>query len=266
MLRPKHRGNSGKYLTAEVGASLNAYNDIASLTGDPPRKDVPITLPVECLLVIDSGFSHSIVTPVFRGRPIQQAIRRLDMGGKFLTNYMKEIISIRQMDMTSETHVMNQVKEDVCYISNDFRADLERTWDGETGDSRKVQEGEKGVAIDFVLPDYVTYMKGFARPHDPSLVSKRNKYGAILGPTGNMEHIITLGNERFAVPELLFNPSDAGMKEAGLPETVMQSLSSLPPGLWPAMLSNVLIVGGNAKLAGFVERLYLHSPTKHVSR
>ena len=253
-------------LMRKVGASLNAYNEIASLVGDPPCKDGLAASPIECLLVIDSGFSHSTVTPLFRGRPIHQAIRRLDMGGKFLTNYMKEIISIRQMDMTAETYVMSQVKEDVCYVSNDFRADLERTWGGGAGSARKLQDGESSLAIDFVLPDYITYLKGFARPHDPSLVSKRNKYGAILGPAGNMEHIITLGNERFTVPELLFNPSDAGMKEPGLPETVMQSLSGLPPGLWPAMLSNIWIVGGNTKLEGFVERVYILSPKKHVLR
>ena len=236
-------------LTEKVGASLNAYNDIASLVGDPPGQFG--VLPTECLLVIDSGFSHSIVTPLYNGRPIHQAIRRLDIGGKFLTNYMKEIISIRQMDMTAETHVISQVKEDVCFVSTDFRGDLERTWGGNK--SKKNSDG--GLLIDFILPDYITHMKGFTRPHDPSLIAKRNKYGGIMSPGGTMESMLTLGNERFTVPELLFSPDDAGLKEAGLPETVMQSLSGLPPGLWSAMLSNILVIGGNAMFPGFIERL-----------
>ena len=236
-------------LTEKVGASLNAYNDIASLVGDP-SSHLKNSL-TECLLVIDSGFSHSTVTPVYNGRPIHQAIRRLDIGGKFLTNYMKEIISIRQMDMTAETHVITQVKEDVCFVSTDFRADLERTW---SRNNRK-QDNHGGLLIDFVLPDYITHMKGFTRRHDPSLVAKRNKYGGIMSPGGTMESVLTLGNERFTVPELLFNPDDTGLMEAGLPETVMQSLSGLPPGLWSAMLSNVLVVGGNSLFPGFVERL-----------
>ena len=68
---------------------------------------------------------------------------------------------------------------------------------------------------------------------------------------------MTLGNERFTVPELLFNPGDIGMKQAGLPDTIMQSMSGLPPGLWTAMLSNILVVGGNANLPGFVDRLFV---------
>ena len=66
---------------------------------------------------------------------------------------------------------------------------------------------------------------------------------------------MTLGNERFSVPELLFNPGDIGMKQAGLPESIMQSLKSVPTALWAAMLANIYIVGGNAKLKNFAERL-----------
>jgi actin-related protein 6 len=29
---------------------------------------------------------------------------------------------------------------------------------------------------------------------------------------------VRIGNERFAVPEVLFNPSDIGINEAGIPE------------------------------------------------
>lgn len=34
-------------------------------------------------------------------------------------------ISFRQLHVMDETHVMNQVKEDVCYVSQDFYKDME---------------------------------------------------------------------------------------------------------------------------------------------
>ena len=244
-------------LTGKVGPSLNAFNDVSSLVGDPPRKNDLGALPMECLLVIDSGFSHTTVTPVFKGRAIQQAIRRLDIGGKFLTNYLKEIVSLRQLNMVDETHLMNEVKEAVCYVSNDFKTDIERTWKGAVADRRKTEDNGGEIVVDYVLPDYTTHAKGFMRPHDASSSAKHTKLGGITGPGNVVEYVMTLGNERFAVPELVFNPGDIGMKQAGLPETVMQSLSGLPPGLWPAMLSNILVVGGNANIQGFVDRLYV---------
>ena len=94
------------------------------------------------------------------------------------------------------------------------------------------------------------------RRHDPSASAKLRKMGSLAGTSDAIDDYMTLGNERFTVPELLFSPGDIGSKEEGLPATVMQSLSGLPPGLWPAMLANILVVGGNAKMDGFMTRLY----------
>ena len=239
----------------EVGPSLNAYHDIQKLFGAPPRGNDMAALPAECLLVIDSGYSHSTVTPLFNGQPIQQAVRRLDVGGKFLTNYLKELISIRHYNMLDETHVMNEIKESVCYVSNDFKRDLERTWKGTSASRRKALGGESDITVDYVLPDYNSHKHGFMRPHDPSPTAKIRKMGSMAGAGDAVEDYMTLGNERFTVPELLFSPGDVGMKQEGLPVTVLQSLSGLPPGLWPAMLANILVVGGNSKIEGFMSRL-----------
>ncbi|MCJ1472622.1 Actin- protein 6 [Lambiella insularis] len=240
----------------EIGPSLNAFNNIASLVEESSqRRTVLDALPVECILVIDSGYSHTTVTPVYKGRPIQQAIRRLDMGGKFLTNYMKEILSVRQMDVRDETYLVNQMKEDACYVSRDFRNDLEVIGKGLLGAGRKHSRGRDNITVDFVLPDYTTRMRGELRPHDPSTMAMRTKLGAVTNAEGIKEYVMALGNERFTVPELLFSPGDIGMKQSGLPETVMQSMSGLPQGLWPSMLSNILVVGGTANLQGFIERL-----------
>ena len=234
-----------------VGPSLNAYNDIPSLFGGVAQGSNHAAAAIECLLVIDSGFSHTTVTPLFNGRPIQQAIQRLDIGGKFLTNYLKEFVSSRQYNMSGETYVMNEVKEAVCYVSTDFKHDLEIIGKGVVSERpRAVLERSRDIVVDYVLPDYNLHNQGFMRPFDPA----KPKRG-VLPPGGVVEETMTLGNERFAVPELLFTPGDVGMMQAGIPEMVLQSLSGLPQGFWPAMLANVLVVGGNSKIGGFMERL-----------
>ncbi|KAL9024675.1 MAG: hypothetical protein Q9196_006337 [Gyalolechia fulgens] len=240
-----------------IGPSLNAYNDIQHLFGSPARGSNISADPAECLLVIDSGFSHSTVTPLYKGRPIQQAIRRLNVGGKILTNYLKEILSIRHYNLINEEHLVNEAKEKICFVSNQFRGDLERTWQGKVPaqDGKEEKGDEREIVVDYVLPDYNTGTKGHLRPHDPSPAARMKKMSAAANPAGVVEDFMTLGNERFAVPELLFNPMDVGMKEAGLPETVLQSMSGLPQGLWPAMLANIVVVGGNCLMDGFMERL-----------
>ncbi|PYI12078.1 actin family protein [Aspergillus sclerotiicarbonarius CBS 121057] len=244
----------GGYLRC-VGPSLNAWNDVQSLFGDPVVQEAnSVVAPRECLLVVDSGYSHTTVTPIYKGQPLQRAIRRLDLGGKHLTNYLKEMVSVRQYNMVEETYIMNEVKEAVCFVSNNFAGDMEQTWKG--GRKRGLPEPSEGVMVDYVLPDPNAGKKGFMRPHDPLLNAKKRK-GALSGASTEAlsEDALVLGNERFAVPEILFTPGDIGMKQAGIPDIIMQSLSVLPTGLHPAFLANVLVVGGNALLPGFVERL-----------
>lgn len=200
---------------------------------------------MECLLVVDSGYSHTTVTPLIKGHPIQSAIRRLDIGGKFLTNYLKDLISVRHFDVRDEPWLVNQIKEATCFVSQDFARDLERTWKGGQRDRRRV---DTSVVVDYVLPDYETRPTGIVRPHDAD-AARRQSAGA------SKEPIITLKNERFTVPELLFNPGDIGMKEAGLPLVIMQSIDALPAELRPAMLANVVVAGGNVNIPGFMERL-----------
>lgn len=53
-----------------------------------------------------------------------------------------------------ETHVMNQVKEDACFVSQNFLHDMEI--------ARK-RDAENTIARDYVLPDFTTLRRGYVR-------------------------------------------------------------------------------------------------------
>lgn len=48
-----------------------------------------------CGVVVDVGFSFTHVVPFFDGAPLMNAARRINVGGKALTNYLKELVSYR---------------------------------------------------------------------------------------------------------------------------------------------------------------------------
>lgn len=227
-----------------MGPTLNAYH---SAQAAPPSE-----LPQECLLVIDTSYSDTTILPLYNGKLIQSAVRRLTVGGKLLTNYLKELSSLRHYNMMEETYLLNEIKEAVSYVapsSQSFATDLERTWKGRLGDKR---EANPSVVVDYVLPDYENSIHGYARPHDATKLRMRRGLQPLQGPR---EDLLPLGNERFAVPELLFSPSDIGIQEVGLPMAVVEALSVIPEALKVGMLANVVVVGGNSLIAGFVERL-----------
>lgn len=244
--------NVAKRLCLFLGSTFNAYHDIQSLFRTPKDMATAATSPAEILMVIDSGYSHTTITPVFRGQPLNAGVRRLDIGGKFLTNYLARLISMRHFDVRNDYYIVNEMKEAACYVSLDFKDDLEKTWKGTRGEKRSPDHmNGGGIVKDYVLPDFHKNPRGILRDYDPTLHTKSRKLAA--GP--NEEDILTLRNERFAVPELLFNPSDCGMRQPGIPDLIQQSLQDLPIGLWPGLLANIVVVGGNAMYEGFIQRL-----------
>ncbi|KAL1892427.1 Actin-related protein 6 [Ceratocystis pirilliformis] len=242
-----------RYCRSQV-PTWNAYNDIQAIFQTPKSANASPATPAEIVLVIDSGYSHTHVTPLINGRPLHSAQRRLDIGGRFLTNYLARQLSVRYYDMRNDTHIVNEIKERACFVSADFAADLEASWKGPQGARRpEFTAGSNGVARHYVLPDFHSRMHGEIRPFD--VAAHVNPRAQALKAAQASEDIITLRNERFTPPELLFMPSDAGMHCPGIPDMVVQALEALPVGLWPGLLLNIVVVGGNALFDGLVERL-----------
>lgn len=199
-------------------------------------------------LVVDCGFSFSHATPVFDHFDLNHATKRVSIGGKVLTNQLKEVVSYRVMNMMNETHLINQIKEQLGYIALDFDAELKKSV------GRKSQ-----VAREYVLPDYQTIMVGHVKEQEdggaepPAKKPKNSLIGKADdddGPT-----ILRVNNERFTVPELLFHPSDIGLVQGGVVEACVQAVSACPTDLQPALWSNIALVGGSTQFPGFKERL-----------
>ena len=67
--------------------------------------------------MVDSGFSFTHVVPICEGEVIHSAVKRINVGGKLLTNHLKEVISYRQVMVMDETYVINQVGYMFVYCS-----------------------------------------------------------------------------------------------------------------------------------------------------
>ena len=79
-----------------------------------------------CGIVVDVGYSATHVVPIFDGRVLNYAVRRIDVGVKAIVNYMKELISFRHFDVQEETHLVTDIVEQLCFVSRDFVGDMQR--------------------------------------------------------------------------------------------------------------------------------------------
>ncbi|KZV90002.1 actin-like protein ARP6 [Exidia glandulosa HHB12029] len=186
----------------------------------------------ECMIIVDSGYSFTHVVPIMDGTVVWTGVRRIDVGGKLLTNHLKELVSFRQWNMMDQVYVMNDVKEACCYVSSSYNADLETC---------KMNPRRNPIVQEYVMPDFSSKQRGYIRgPED----MKRDE-----------EQVIFMENERFTVPEVLFNPSDIGMEQTGLAETIAHSIASLPPDLQGMFWANIGLLGGSTAFRGFKQRL-----------
>ncbi|KAL1928194.1 hypothetical protein VTP01DRAFT_3110 [Rhizomucor pusillus] len=214
---------------------LCIYNDLAELFGDQAGS-AP-----DCAVVVDSGYSFTHIVPFFKGKPVTKAIKRINVGGKLLTNHLKETVSFRYYDMMEETYIINQVKEDCCYVSKNVYEDLNIC--------RKPYQ-ENTIVQEYVLPDYTTTMRGHVRPKQGRKIATSR-----LATDRSSEQILSMNNERFMIPEILMHPSDIGIQQAGIPEAIIQSINECSPELHGLMYANILLVGGNARLPGYQDRI-----------
>ncbi|KAI6657381.1 Actin-related protein 6 [Oopsacas minuta] len=193
-------------------------------------------------MVIDSGFSFTHILPFCGLIPVTNGFIRIDVGGKFLTNQLKDLISYRQINVSDETYVINQVKEDTCFVSGDLYKEMKVCRDEMTAFRDTNRFPNSGIFIRYILPDFAGTNRGYI--HDP--LSKE-----ACPP----DRTLSLGNERFSVPELLFNPSDIGLDQMGLSESVQLSLKRTPPLMCESLTKNIILTGGNTLFPGFKDRL-----------
>ncbi|KAJ3489979.1 hypothetical protein NLI96_g1756 [Meripilus lineatus] len=204
-------------------ASFMPWGDLFALPGAPPP---------ECMLIVDAGFSFTHVVPMVNGLVVWSAVKRIDVGGKLLTNHLKELVSFRQWNMMDETHIINHVKESCCFVSSDYKRDLELC---------HTNPRRNSIVQEYILPDFSI-----------------NRQGRVRKDQENMEdsyQILYMNNERFSVPEILFRPDDIGLEEVGIAGTIAHSISLLPEDIQGMFWANIGLIGGSTQFPGFRDRL-----------
>ncbi|XP_074567584.1 actin-related protein 6 [Curcuma longa] len=224
----------------------------------------------QCSLVVDCGFSFTHAAPVLQNFTLNYAVKRLDLGGKVLTNYLKELVSYRSVNLMDETLIIDHAKEKLCFVSLDVSRDL-----------RLARRGGKQnpFKCTYVLPDGIEHTKGYVKdfdeaqrylslPYETLPTVSRQKEELALSPSNVekpeqrmkvdlLQNEFTLTNERFLVPEMLFHPADLGMNQAGLAECIVRAVNSCHPLLHPVLYESILLTGGSTLFPRFAERLQM---------
>lgn len=82
------------------------------------------------------------------GEIVAEGVRKINVGGKLLANWLKEMLSFRHLDLKNSDQLIRQIKEEMCYVSMQFDQDM---------------KGKRStLAKHFVLPDQELGQRGYA--------------------------------------------------------------------------------------------------------
>ena len=179
--------------------------------------DVPLQL------YIESGNGASHVVPIFRNNVLAEGVRRVDVGGKLLTKVLMQYISTKQLRLNDYYLTVENIKESMCFVSQDYRADVKTKRD----------------KLYYVLPDPDIRRRGY-------VTDTRDDSGLL--------QYIHLENERFIIPEHIFSPSISNSSQMGLVQATLESVKSVHADFYGPLMKNIILHGGNTLFEGFKDR------------
>ena len=77
-------------------------------------------------VVLDSGHSGTRAVPVYKGHVISRAVVTMNLGGEEITQYLKQNLAdeLGKYGSSGQQAVLRDVKERLCYVAQDFDAEM----------------------------------------------------------------------------------------------------------------------------------------------
>jgi centractin len=189
-------------------------------------------------IVLDSGDGVSHAVPVYEGFAIPSSIRRIDVAGRDVTEYLQLLLRKNGyvFHTSAEKEVVRMIKEKTGYVALDPKRE-EKEW------STNVSKADAKTQ-EYILPD----------GHKLKV-----KLSSILTRNFHCRNFLTaikkIGPERFRAPEILFDPEIIGLEYPGVHQIVVDAINRTDMDLRKSLFGNIVLSGGSTLCRGFGDRL-----------
>lgn len=166
-------------------------------------------------LIVDMGTSQTMIVPILEGVPQKYAIKRMEIGGRDITELLQRAIETRnkgtyKFRTANEIDIIRQLKEKACKLVSE--------WDGtNTRDIYRKQERR------YELPDGEEITLGISRIECPEVLFDPERVGS--------------------------------SRESSLPRKIYESIREVDILARRDLYQNIILTGGTSMVTGLKERL-----------
>ncbi|KAF4666617.1 Actin-like protein 10 [Perkinsus chesapeaki] len=185
-----------------------------------------------CGLIVDAGFSGCRAVPVYNTYPLEHCAQRMDVGGRVMTNYLKEALAYNQVDLDDAPLLVEHIRENMCYSALNFAEEVQAARANPSETIRR-----------YVLPDHSSSSSHLGRVVDPQ-IEEGNSSG----------EFVDLNHERMVICEALWQPGSIGIVQEGLGEMAAGAVMKAPAATRSAVAKKVILGGGLFLIPGVLER------------
>lgn len=198
-------------------------------------------------LVLDCGATHTTTIPIHDGYVLNKAVAQTPLGGDFITSKCRQLLE-EQLNIDVVPYYMIKSKESVK--ANEPPKFVKRT------DINDLTESYKRFMMKETLLDFATHVLQVSdTTYNENEISVLPRVSYEF-PNG---YNTDFGEERYRIPEALFNPSILkGIQANSMLDVIhliTSSINMCDAELRSSFFSNIMVVGGNSMLIGFIDRL-----------
>lgn len=195
-------------------------------------------------LVLDSGDGVSHAVPVYGGFAITNAIQRVDIAGRDVTEHLQLLLRKAGvvLSTSAEKEIVRNIKESHGYVSLDPKRDEKEYLD----DLRLNPNPTPNLTANSAT------LSSTNQSTNTTTTTNNNNNNVYRLPDGRE---LRLGPERFRAPEVLFSPHIIGSESSGLPQMAADAINRADLDLRGALYESVVLSGGSTLYRGFGDRL-----------